>query len=237
MIVILLYLHAMNQILSNINIKVNENLYLKNPESSVLGKKILKEGIPLIDELGFDDFTFKKLAKVIKSTEASIYRYFENKHKFLLYLNSWYWAWMEYKLLFVTTNVDCPKDRLNRTIKLLTEEVIEDGNIPHINERILSHILIAESSKAYSTKMVDSENSIGAFSSYKQMVQRGSDIVLEIKPNFKYPHMLISTIIEGSHHQRFFSEHLPKLTDTVEGEDAIVSFYIDLTEKTLNCEA
>lgn len=234
MIVILLYLQAMNQVLSNINIKVNENLFLKNPESSVLGKKILKEGIPLIDELGFDDFTFKKLAKVIDSTEASIYRYFENKHKFLLYLNSWYWAWMEYKLLFVTTNVDCPIDRLKRTIKLLTEEVIEDGNIPHINERLLSHILIAESSKAYSTKMVDDENSIGAFSSYKRMVQRGSDIVLEIKPDFKYPHMLLSTVIEGSHHQRFFSEHLPKLTDMVEGEDAITTFYTKLTLQAID---
>ncbi|MDF1673954.1 MAG: TetR/AcrR family transcriptional regulator [Vicingaceae bacterium] len=224
----------MNQILSNINIKVNENLYLKNPESSVLGKKILKEGIPLIDELGFDDFTFKKLAKVIKSTEASIYRYFENKHKFLLYLTSWYWAWMEYKLLFATTNIECPKDRLNRTIKLLTEEVIEDGNIPHINERLLSHILIAESSKAYSTKMVDDENNIGAFASYKQLVQRISDIVIEINPNYKYPHMLISTIIEGSHHQRFFSEHLPKLTDVLEGEDAITSFYTELTIQTIS---
>ena len=234
MIVILLYLQAMNQVLSNINIKVNENLYLKNPESSVLGKNILKEGIYLIDEIGFDDFTFKKLAKKINSTEASIYRYFENKHKFLLYITSWYWAWMEYKLLFVTTNIDCPKNRLERTIKLLTEEVIEDGNIPHINERLLNHILISESSKAYSTKMVEDENSLGAFSTYKQLVQRVSEIVLEINPDFKYPHMLISTVIEGSHHQRFFSEHLPKLTDMVEGEDAITTFYTKLTLQAID---
>tara|TARA_R110001592_G_scaffold361235_1_gene671421 strand:+ start:1637 stop:2347 length:711 start_codon:yes stop_codon:yes gene_type:complete len=234
MIVLLLYLQAMSQVLSNISIKVNENLYLKSPESSALGKNILKEGINLIDEIGFDDFTFKKLAKKIKSTEASIYRYFENKHKFLLYLTSWYWAWMEYKLLFVTTNIDCPKNRLERTIKLLTEEVVEDGNIPHINERILNHILASESSKAYSTKMVEDENNIGAFSTYKKLVQRVSDIVLEVNPSFKYPHMLVSTVIEGSHHQRFFSQHLPKLTDVVEGEDAVTTFYTKLTLLTIS---
>ena len=53
----------MSQILSYISINVNENLFLKNPESSDLGKRILREGIMLIDEIGFDDFTFKKLAK------------------------------------------------------------------------------------------------------------------------------------------------------------------------------
>lgn len=226
----------MDSILSNISINVNENLYIKNPESSDLGKNILREGIVLIDEIGFDDFTFKKLAKKIKSTEASIYRYFENKHKLLLYLTSWYWAWMEYRVVFATTNVECPKDRLGRTITLLTQEIKEDGNIPHINERILNHILISESSKAYSTKMVEDENSLGAYTSYKQLVRRVSDIVLEINPKFKYPHMLISTVIEGSHHQRFFSEHLPKLTDVVEGEDAITTFYTQLTFQTIDNE-
>lgn len=224
----------MNQILSYISINVNENLYVKNPESSDLGKRILREGIMLIDEIGFDDFTFKKLAKKIKSTEASIYRYFENKHKLLLYLTSWYWAWMEYRVVFATTNVECPKDRLERTIKLLTQEVKEDGSVPHINERILNHILISESSKAYCTKMVEDQNSIGAYTSYKQLVQRISENVIEINPKFKYPHMLISTVIEGSHHQRFFSEHIPKLTDVVEGEDAITTFYTQLTLQTIN---
>ena len=36
--------------------------------------------------------------------------------------------------------------------------------------------------------------------------------------------MLISTLIEGAHHQRFFAQHLPRLTDEVNGEDAIIEF-------------
>ena len=82
--------------------------------------------------------------------------------------------------------------------------------------------------------MVEDQNSLGAYTSYKQLVQRISENVVEINPEFKYPHMLISTVIEGSHHQRFFSEHLPKLTDVVEGEDAITTFYTQLTLQTIN---
>lgn len=214
--------------LENIQISVNSNLYIKTPESSSLGKKILEGGVPLIEELGFENFTFKKLANKIGSTEASIYRYFESKHKFLLYLNAWYWAWMEYRFILVTTNIDEPTIRLKNAIKLLTEEVFEDGGVPHINEILLHKILISESSTAYTTKSVDEANKIGAYRKYKQLVQRICDIIFEINPNYKFPHMLVSTVIEGSHHQRFFSEHLPKLTDVLKDEDAIVTFYTQL---------
>lgn len=40
-----LKLNKMNQILPNINIAVNEKIYLKNPESSELGKKSLEEAL------------------------------------------------------------------------------------------------------------------------------------------------------------------------------------------------
>ena len=53
LIVLLLYLQAMNTFLENIQISVNPNLYIKNPESSSLGKRILEGGIPLIEELEF----------------------------------------------------------------------------------------------------------------------------------------------------------------------------------------
>jgi hypothetical protein len=52
-----------------------------------------------------------------------------------------------------------------------------------------------------------------------------SEIILELNPNYKYPQMLVSTIIEGAHSQRYFAEHLPSLTNVIKGEDAIVNFY------------
>ena len=73
----------MNTLLSNFKISVNPDIYLKDPESSELGRKIINHSIALIDELGFEQFTFKKLGVRIASNESSIYRYFENKHMLL----------------------------------------------------------------------------------------------------------------------------------------------------------
>ncbi|MEN9326751.1 MAG: hypothetical protein RI943_1172, partial [Bacteroidota bacterium] len=68
----------MQAILSNIIISVNDKLYVKNPETSDLGKKIIEHSIVLINEIGFENFTFKKLGEKINSNESSIYRYFES---------------------------------------------------------------------------------------------------------------------------------------------------------------
>ena len=37
-----------------------------------------------------EEFTFRKLAQKINTTEASVYRYFENKHRLLIYILAWY---------------------------------------------------------------------------------------------------------------------------------------------------
>ena len=222
---------------SKIAIKINPDVFKKDPLSSELGEKILRQGIVLIEELGFEDFTFKKLAEHISSTEASIYRYFENKHNLLAYLIMWYWSWMEYRLMMCTLNIDDPTVRLKRAIKCLTEEITEDLDVQQIDEAKLHQIVIIESSKVYLCKTVAADNELGFFSVYKTLVQQVADIILEIKPTFKYPHMLVSTIIEGAHHQRFFASHLPRLTDVVEGEDAVTDFYTQLTIRELGIEA
>jgi glycosyltransferase A (GT-A) superfamily protein (DUF2064 family) len=67
-------------------------------------------------------------------------------------------------------------------------------------------------------------------------VQNVSDIVLEIAPNFQYPHMLISTTIEGAHQQHYFAEHLPALTDVDKEEDSIYKFYKQLIFNFLSNE-
>lgn len=212
----------------HIHIEINPELYTKNPDSSILGKKIISNSIELINEIGFELFTFKKLALKTNSTESSIYRYFENKHKLLIYLTSWYWTWMEYKLVFATTNIESPSERLEKALELLTKPILKDNDFSYVNEAILSEIIFSESIKAYHTKNVDKDNSIGSYSAYKSVVNRVGELILEINPTFKYPHMLISTVIEGAHHQKYFSEHLPTLTDLPEDKEAITNFYKEL---------
>src|SRR5690606_9813702 len=217
----------------NIQLQVHENLYLKHPESSKLGKRIIKAGIDLIYEVGFEDFNFRKLAQSINTSEASIYRYFESKVKMLLYLTNWYWSWNEYRLAFLLANIKNAEEKLKRSIQLITEEVENDGAFEHINEAKLHHIVALDSPKAYLNKQVDSINEEGATLKYKNFVDRISDLVLELNPNYLYPHMLISTVIEGAHMQRHFAAHLPRLTDQVKGKDAVADFYEEIVFKAI----
>ncbi|MDG2491792.1 MAG: TetR/AcrR family transcriptional regulator [Flavobacteriaceae bacterium] len=221
----------------HLQIMISPELYTKNPDSSDLGKKIVSKSISMIDDLGFENFTFKKLGIEIGSNESSIYRYFESKHALLIYLINWYWSWIEYKIVFATLNINSPIEKLEKAIKILTEEVVEDNSFSYINEVILTKIIISESSKAYHTKEVDKENEKGFYKTYKNVVERVSSLVLEINPTFDYPHMLVSTVIEGAHHQRYFSKHLPSLTDFEEGKNNIACFYNDLVFKLIKTDA
>jgi AcrR family transcriptional regulator len=222
----------MQNILSNIIISVNTKLYVKNPETSELGKKIIEQSILLIDQIGFENFTFKKLGEKINSNESSVYRYFESKHKLMLYLSSWYWGWIEYKLVFGTSNIENSMEKLKKAIKVVTEKVEDDTATLHINESILNKIIIQEFTKTLLTKEVDEENKEGFFLVYKRIINRIIDIINEVKPSYEFKKSLASSIVEGALHQHFLKDHLKTITDCDEN-NTVTDFYIDLVEKTL----
>lgn len=213
-----------------LHVKMNEALFLRNPEGSELGKNIIKHSIQLIYNGGFEGFTFKKVAIDIGTTEASIYRYFENKHKLLIYLTAWYWGWLEFQISFHTNNINDPVVKLNRIITLLASTVKDDEQTSYVNESLLHQIVIAEGSKAYLTKHVGEDNKQQFFKPYKDLCSLVGNIILECNPNYKYPKSLASTIIEMAHLQSFFMNNLPALTDFGKTkEDAeIISFLNDL---------
>jgi AcrR family transcriptional regulator len=222
----------MQNILSNIIISVNEKLYVKNPETSELGKKIIKNSIVLIDEIGFENFTFKKLGERINSNESSIYRYFESKHKMMLYLSSWYWGWIEYKLAFATTNINNPMERLKRGIAVVTEKIDDDAATLHVNESILNKIIIQEFTKTLLTKEVDEENKEGFFLVYKRVINRIIEMIHDVNPNYEFAKSLSSSIVEGALHQHFLKNHLKTITNCNESISP-ADFYIHLIENTL----
>ncbi len=222
----------MQQILSNIIISVNDKLYVKNPETSELGKKIIEQSIILIDEIGFENFTFKKLGERIGSNESSIYRYFESKHKLMLYLSSWYWGWIEYKLVFATNNIYNPFEKLRKGIQIVTEKVQDDSATLHIDEAILNKIIIAEFTKTILTKEVDEENKEGFFLVYKRVINRLVEMISEVNPKYAFAKSLASSIVEGALHQHFLRDHLKTITncnETISPTD----FYLNLVENTL----
>lgn len=214
----------------HLQIKMNEKLFLRDPEQSELGKKIIQESIQLIYKNGFEAFTFKKLAVDIGSTEAGIYRYFENKHRLLIYLTAWYWSWLEYQVTFHTNNIQDPVVKLKMVIKLLATTLEDNVSTPHVDKNILHQIIITEGTKAYLTKRVSEDNKDQLFKPYKDLCAIIGNMILECSPNYLYPKSLASTIIEMAHFQSFFMKNLPSLTDFADNRDEaeIVRFLEDL---------
>jgi len=223
----------MEKLLKNLRISVNDCLYLKDPESSELGKKIIEHGIILIDKIGFEKFTFKKLGAEIHSNESSIYRYFENKHKFLVYITNWFWGWKEYQLALATFNISDPEEKLLRAVEVISHPVEQDIRFRHINEVALNNIIINESSKSYLTKDVDEENKSGSFMLYKGLVKRFSEMIAHLDPDYKYPFSLATTIIDGTLHQHFISQHFLSITDNAEQNDPSL-YFKNLVSNLLN---
>ncbi|TBV26631.1 TetR/AcrR family transcriptional regulator [Meridianimaribacter sp. CL38] len=222
----------MNNLLSNIKIEVPSGTYLKDPESSTLGKKILTHSIILIDEMGFESFNFKKLGAAIQSNESSIYRYFESKHKLLVYLTSWYWGWLEYQLVIETYSLTSIEDKLKKAIKVLTRTTKNDNTYTHINEVLLNTIVINENSKSYLTKDVDDDNKEGFFMPYKRVVKRFSELISEYQPDYDYPLSLASTVIQSALHQQFVKDHF-KTISNFNKQHTPTQFFTDLVLNAL----
>ena len=218
-----------------LQIKMNPSLYLRDPEQSELGKNIIKHSIQLIHDNGFEAFTFKKLAESIGTTEAGVYRYFENKHKLLVYIISWYWGWIQFQLSYQTNNIQDPSIKLKKVITLLSKNVEEDITTGHVDEFQLHQILISEGSKAYLTNHVGIDNKQQFFQPYKDLCNTIGEIILECNPKYKYPHSLASTIIEMAHLQNFFMNHLPSLTDFSKSKDEkeIIKYLEELVFNTI----
>ena len=222
----------MNNLLLSLKIQVNDKIYVKDPETSSLGRKIIKESIILMVEIGFENFTFKKLGERIGSNESSIYRYFESKHKLLVYISSWYWSWIEYRMVFETNNIDNAFEKLKKAIIIVTEKIEDDTKTAYINEAILNKIIIAEFTKTLLTKEVDEENKEGFFLVYKRVINRIITIIEEVNPDYMFAKSLASSIVEGALHQHFLKDHLKTITNCND-EVSPTAFYINLVSQAL----
>jgi hypothetical protein len=195
----------------------------------------VKNAIDLIYELGFEHFTFKKLATKMSTTEASIYRYFENKHRLLLYILNWYWSYMEFLVDFTIQNIQDPKEKLIKIIALFTQSLPESVGQLDYNKSYLNQIVLSESSKVYLIKEVKEINSFQVFKPYKDLCNKISEVMLSLNPTYTYSRSLSSTLIETAHSQQYFSKNLPRLTDVsnTKEEEFVFNFLSQLVFSAL----
>lgn len=197
--------------MTQLTFRLNEKLYVRDPQRTLLGQKIIRESIAMIDAIGFEHFTFKKLASEVNSTEPSIYRYFENKNRLLQYLGSWYWGWLEYRIDLATSGLRSGEERLRATIRVITEEKKLDQTFQNINEQ-LHRIAVHELEKTYLTKNVDEDNQAGLFVGLKSLTSKIAGFISEWEPSYEYPQSLASMVLRATNGQLFFSQHLPSLS-------------------------
>mgnify|MGYP001469411125 CR=1 FL=1 len=219
-----------------VQIKMNPALYIKDPEQSELGRKIIMSSISMIHDIGFEGFTFRKLSVQINTTEASIYRYFENKHRLLTYIINWYWTWLEYQFVFYTNNINDPIKNIHALIGLLVFELDDKFISSHINKEKLYKIVVSESNKLYLTSHVKEDNQAHMFKPYKDLCNRVSSIFITYNPDFKFPHSLASTLVETAHHQLYFAQYLPSLTDfgNAKNNEKLKAFLLVMVFSMLN---
>ncbi|MGI9160742.1 MAG: TetR/AcrR family transcriptional regulator [Saprospiraceae bacterium] len=222
-----------------IRIQPSERLALRDPVDTALGRNIVRQGLILMHKLGFEHFTFKKLAEEMNTTEASVYRYFENKHRLLLYILNWYWSYLEYLVMFSLQNMTDPRMRIRRVIELLVRELPPELDNSGYDKKALFEIVVSESSKAYLTREVEEINKVKLFKPYKDLCGRIAGLLSAYNPAYPYPHSLSSTLIEMAHYQYFFMMHLPSLTDFQENKriENIIDFLEHLVFSSLEKES
>lgn len=205
--------------MASLTFQLNNHLFIKDPQHTELGQNIIRKSVEMIDNLGFELFTFKKLAEEIESTEASVYRYFENKHRLLLYLVNWYWSWMEYLIDNSTNNIDNASDKLRAGLKVIADKKKFDPSFAFVDEVALQRIVIAELDKTYLTKWVDKDNQEGLFGSFKSLCKKLGSLISEVDPQYIFPNSLASTVVLAAKQQLFFVLHLPSLSNLTNNEE------------------
>ncbi len=199
--------------MSTLTFRPNDKLYLRDPQHTTLGMSIIQRSIEMIDRLGFEQFTFKKLAAEIASTEASVYRYFINKHRLLAYLISWYWNWEEYRVNLATAGLTHPEEKLRAAIRVISSEKKADPNFDFIADEALHRIVVTELDKTYLTKWVDQDHQSGLFEGFQALGQRIAGFISETNPAYPYPQSLSSTLLLTVNRQLFFADHIPSLSN------------------------
>lgn len=198
----------MNYILFNLN----DKLYIKDPQKSEIGKAIISRSIQLMDNLGFEQFTFRKIAEEIDSTEATIYRYFENKTRLLQYLMDWYWASVHFELDFQLNNISKPEEKLKICMQLMAG-IKPFVHVAHVDINTLQRIAVYEGDKAFLLRSIDNDYKDGFFDPFQNVCNQIAGIVKQINPQYPFAHSLISTAMTGANRQIFFAVHLPTLSD------------------------
>ncbi|WP_339902801.1 TetR/AcrR family transcriptional regulator [uncultured Cyclobacterium sp.] len=222
----------MHRILKNIVIPVSQEIFIKDPISSALGKRILSESLVLIELRGIEAFNFKLLSIHVECTEAAIYRYFENKNKLLLYYINWYWGWLEHNLVYSISNLESPAEKIKMAITLLVEGPIYKENF-YLNISSLKKVVLEESNKSFMSKEVKCKAKSKLLHQFYDFSERLKDLILLNNPDYPFPKVLVSTLIWSTILNGFSQLYGADLIEENFNEQNKVDFYYNMVFNSL----
>jgi AcrR family transcriptional regulator len=223
-------IEALDTNLKHIQMRIDPALYLKDPESSVTGQALVHEAARMIATEGMDAFTLKKLSTAAGFTEATVYRYFGNKHQLLMYLLNLYWSWLLYHASLATANVGDPEMRIRKLASLLSEPI--SGPVDDLISGHLYAIALNESVKAHLSRNADADWRMGMFQGYSGILQTVASCIRELCPNYAFPMAWAATFVDAAMQQQFFCRYLPHLTEVGGSNATLDNFLMALIPQT-----
>ena len=203
---------------------------------SPMGVRILAEGLALLNEIGLEAFTFKKLAERIGCTEVTVYHYFANKQRLLQYYFQVYWLWLVTHCQQEGKGLNDPRARLHGDIRALCGLWPADALAAQFDPATLRELVISEGSKSFMHKNVDSDNELKLFKPYKDLCAHIATELKACAPRMRSSRSFATTLVEMAHSLEFAMHHLPALTELSEKKERrkLAEFLIELSDRYLD---
>ena len=213
----------------------DRSLHLRDPSASAVGTRILTEGLVLMNDLGLEAFTFKKLADRAGCTEVTVYNYFHNKHRLLQYYFQLYWLWLDTHCQQEGRMLKDPMERVRGDIRALCGLWPKDVLAAQLDPFILRALVIVEGSKSFMHRNVDEDNKLKLFKPYKDLCAHIASELKACDKSCKQPRSFATTLIEMAHSLEFAMHHLPALTELSKRRDnrQLSEFLSELTARYL----
>jgi len=213
----------------------DRSLHLRDPSASAVGARILAEGLVLMNDLGLETFTFKKLADRAGCTEVTVYNYFPNKHRLLQYYFQLYWLWLDTHCQQEGRLLKDPMERVRGDIRALCGLWPKNVLAAQLDPFTLRALVIVEGSKSFLHRNVDEDNKLKLFKPYKDLCAHIASELKACDKACKQPRSFATTLIEMAHSLEFAMHHMPALTELSGKRDRkhLAQFLIDLAERFL----
>lgn len=184
-----------------------------DPSLSRTGLKILNTAIQMIADEGYEVFHLSRLAEKADTVESTVYRYFENKHKLLLYISGWYWAYLDFSIDYESRNLNEPRQILNKAIEMMAGKDLPQNNSLIGDPQLIHRIIIMEFSKIYITQLALEDNKEGYFVYFKSFVNKIAKLLSEVMSGYKFPRSFAFLLVSGIYQQAYVAEKLPALSE------------------------